>query len=186
MVEHIFYNGTTASQIQNPGRDPAQSIGRKNLSLPALYTYTYTYICLSNKNLCSLVQGRNSRPRRPPRLPSLEQGKQQTLRATLRLLHPRRGPEEQEAWCKMSPMKWVVVKRSVKTAEWLWDTVFSACAGDAPGWKRVPHLDGPREVSGLEMLSLHQVMLAGWGMPIGKSSSVPFCRDHLLLIRATR
>jgi len=70
---------------------------------------------------------------------------------------------DQEKWCLMSPMKWVGLKRSIKTAQWLWDTGFSACAGDAPGWERVPHLEGPREVGGLEMLSLHQIMLSGWG-----------------------
>lgn len=98
---------------------------------------------------------------------TLKEGDILFVRSGWKVAYDALSEEQQEAWC-LSPMKWVGVERSVRTLRWLWDTGFSACAGDAPGWEKVPHLDGPREVGGIEMLSLHQVQLAGWGMPIGK------------------
>lgn len=47
-------------------------------------------------------------------------------------------------------------------ARWLWEGEFSACAGDAPAFERIP-----KSSSGLEDLLLHEILLSGWGMPIG-------------------
>ena len=77
--------------------------------------------------------------------------------------------EERIAWSDANPTNLVGVKTCVETVRWLWDKGFSACAGDAPGWERWPALPAPGEVGGVEMLRLHEIMLNGWGMPIGKS-----------------
>lgn len=77
--------------------------------------------------------------------------------------------QEKIAHSQEEPTRHVGVETSIKTARWLWDTGFSACAGDAPGWERWPALPGEGEVRGVGTLRLHEIMLNGWGMPIGKT-----------------
>lgn len=86
--------------------------------------------------------------------------------------------EEKVAWGKLKPIdcKWVGVEASAYMAKLLWDSGIAACAGDAPGWERVPNWNQPIE-AGLEGLALHEVMLGGWAMPIGKS--LPSDADHV-------
>jgi len=43
--------------------------------------------------------------------------------------------------------------------EWIWDSGFSAVAGDAISFEVYPDQGG---------LSLHEYLLAGWGVPIGE------------------
>lgn len=76
--------------------------------------------------------------------------------------------EEKIAWSHKSPTDWIGLETSIKTARWLWDRGFAACAGDQPGWESFPIWQKPDE-GGLEDLALHEVMLSGWGMPIGNS-----------------
>jgi hypothetical protein len=80
--------------------------------------------------------------------------------------------EAKVAWSDATPTRLVGVRTSVDTIRWLWDTGFSACAGDAPGWERWPAAPAPGEVGGVETLRLHEIMLNGWGMPIGAASSL--------------
>jgi kynurenine formamidase len=75
--------------------------------------------------------------------------------------------EEKLKWAMDSPTVWTGIETSVNTARWLWDTGFAACAGDQPGWEAFPIWTTP-DVGGLGDLSLHEVMLGGWGMPIGE------------------
>jgi len=75
--------------------------------------------------------------------------------------------EEKVKWAQNSPTRWTGIETSLATARWLWESGFAACAGDQPGWEAFPIWTEP-EVGGLEDLSLHEIMLAGWGMPIGE------------------
>ena len=68
------------------------------------------------------------------------------------------------------PHKAAGVEASVDMARWLWDTGFSACAGDTAAFEVFPTSD-PSGKGGLGGLILHEIMLGGWGMPIGKSHS---------------
>lgn len=72
------------------------------------------------------------------------------------------------AWSYQKPPTWVGVETTRRLAQWLWNSGIAACAGDAPGWERIPNYNSPPE-AGLEGWSLHEIMLSGWGMPIGKS-----------------
>lgn len=54
------------------------------------------------------------------------------------------------------------VEATTDVLRWLWDTGFSAIAGDAISWEVYP----PQSE-----LFLHEYVLAGWGMPIGESSN---------------
>lgn len=76
--------------------------------------------------------------------------------------------DEKVAFSQREPTNHVGVHTGIDMARWLWDTGFSACAGDSPGWERWPAWPGEGEVGGLGKLRLHEVMLNGWGMPIGE------------------
>jgi hypothetical protein len=86
--------------------------------------------------------------------------------------------DERVKWSLTDPPVSVGVEATADTARWIWDQGFSACASDAPGWERFPifepgvNRDGEKQVidhAGLGRLTLHEIMLSGWGMPIGTS-----------------
>jgi hypothetical protein len=83
--------------------------------------------------------------------------------------YERLNNDEKLAFSAQEPTIWVGVETTRAMAEWLWDSGIAACAGDAPGWERIPNYNSPPE-AGLEGRSLHEIMLGGWGMPIGTFS----------------
>ncbi|KJX97369.1 hypothetical protein TI39_contig502g00002 [Zymoseptoria brevis] len=66
--------------------------------------------------------------------------------------------EEIEAYRSKQPLTFTGVEQSEDMMEFMWSN-FSACAADHPSWEAWP--------TQKEYL-LHEVMLAGWGMPIGE------------------
>jgi len=70
-------------------------------------------------------------------------------------------------WSKRRPVTLIGVQTSKEMAEWLWNTGFSAVAADTVAFERQP-FDPVGEVGGLEKYGLHELLLGGWGMPIGK------------------
>ena len=58
-------------------------------------------------------------------------------------------------------------------AEWLW-TNFSAVAGDQPAFEAFP----PQKISENNPRFLHEVLLAGWGMPIGELFDLDALAEH--------
>jgi len=52
------------------------------------------------------------------------------------------------------------VESSLDMAKWIWENQFAAVAGDMPGFEQAPIWDSP--------VQLHQILLAGWGCPIGE------------------
>ncbi|KAH7125721.1 hypothetical protein B0J11DRAFT_529102 [Dendryphion nanum] len=68
--------------------------------------------------------------------------------------------DDKEAYSKNTSPEHVGVEATEVMLEWIWDTGFSAVAGDAVGFEVYP----PRDLSVL----LHEYLLAGWGMPIGE------------------
>lgn len=62
-------------------------------------------------------------------------------------------------------MSHVGVEASRDMAKWLWNSQFSACAGDSPSFEAIP-----KQSRGIQDLFLHEIMLGGWGMPIGMYS----------------
>lgn len=71
-----------------------------------------------------------------------------------------------KAWGARKVVKLIGVETSKAVAEWLWEKNFSAVAADTVAFERLP-FDPAGEPGGLEKLSLHEVLLGGWGMPIG-------------------
>ncbi|KAI9743679.1 MAG: hypothetical protein M1818_002995 [Claussenomyces sp. TS43310] len=72
-----------------------------------------------------------------------------------------------KAWAERTPPRLGGVETSKEIAEWLWDTGFSAVAGDSTAFESLP-FKPEGEPGGLEKVSLHEILLAGWGMPIGE------------------
>lgn len=66
--------------------------------------------------------------------------------------------EELERLSKVLPPHLAGVEQSEEMAEWLWSN-FSAVAGDHPAWECYPSKQD---------WSLHEILLGGWGMPIGE------------------
>ncbi|KAH6988310.1 hypothetical protein BKA56DRAFT_477729 [Ilyonectria sp. MPI-CAGE-AT-0026] len=89
--------------------------------------------------------------------------------------------DEKTAFGKLKPETWVGVETCRDMAKWLWDSGISAAAGDAPGWERIPNYNSPPE-AGLSGYTLHEIMLGGWGMPIGEMFELEalsdLCREH--------
>ncbi|OBT81736.1 hypothetical protein VE02_08887 [Pseudogymnoascus sp. 03VT05] len=56
--------------------------------------------------------------------------------------------------------QWPGMMQSQTTAEWLWESQFSAVAADNPAFECGPHAD--------PAWHLHPILLAGWGTPIGE------------------
>jgi hypothetical protein len=73
--------------------------------------------------------------------------------------------EAKVAWGHQTPTLWAGIEATVDMFRFLWDSGISACAGDSPSWERIP-FSAP---NGQPIL--HEVMLAGWAMPIGESKN---------------
>ncbi len=79
---------------------------------------------------------------------------------------------ELEPLARQAPPNLGGVEQSPALLRWIWDH-FLAVAGDQPSWERwpPPSLDpslSDREKDGFEPWSFHEVLLAGWGCPIGE------------------
>ncbi|KAF2500605.1 hypothetical protein BU16DRAFT_602621 [Lophium mytilinum] len=98
----------------------------------------------------------------------IKQGDILIVRSGFNVGYEALNEEQKVEWSKAKPTKWVGLEASVGMARWLWESGFSAAAGDAPGFERFPF---GGEFEG-EKLSLHEILLGGWGMPIGEMFNV--------------
>ncbi|OAL27838.1 hypothetical protein AYO20_09691 [Fonsecaea nubica] len=96
----------------------------------------------------------------------LRQGDILLVRSGLWVGYKALSEAEQKAWVDEHPSVWVGVETSREMAQWLWSSGITACAGDAAGWEKCPPNTAPKQ--GLEGHILHEIMLGGWGMPIGE------------------
>ncbi|KAJ2966304.1 hypothetical protein NQ176_g10212 [Zarea fungicola] len=62
------------------------------------------------------------------------------------------------------------LESSKETLRWIWENGFAAIAGDHPAMEAVPFQS--------DEFSLHQWLLAGWGMPIGELFSLKRLSDE--------
>ncbi|KAF8862297.1 hypothetical protein BDZ45DRAFT_671050 [Acephala macrosclerotiorum] len=67
--------------------------------------------------------------------------------------------QQKQEYAAQEKPKHAGVEASMELLEWLWDSGISAVAGDAISWEVYPT---PGRVS------MHEYLLAGWGMPIGE------------------
>jgi len=171
----IFYNGVTVDEVSGPspttklgvhawckqgivGRGVLLDYYRWSQSLGRSYELIGNHeITAEDLEACAKAQQ-----------VELKQGDILLLRAGWKIGFDALSDEAQLAFSDATPTQHVGVKTSVDTIRWLWNKGFSACAGDTPGWERWPALDLPGEVGGVETLRLHEIMLNGWGMPIGE------------------
>jgi hypothetical protein len=91
------------------------------------------------------------------------------VRSGWRVGYEQLSPEARLQWGS-SPQAWIGVETNLKTLEWLWETGFSACAGDAPGWECLEGGKAPSPEPAMRGYISHEIMIAGWGMPLGKTA----------------
>lgn len=73
---------------------------------------------------------------------------------------------EKRALATRASRTFVGVENSLEMAEWHWNTGFAAVASDTNAYEAWPPA---QSANGLSLrCSLHEVFLAGWGMPIGE------------------
>ncbi|KAL2823613.1 hypothetical protein BDW59DRAFT_163191 [Aspergillus cavernicola] len=89
------------------------------------------------------------------------------VRSGWRVGYQQLTSEEKHQWAA-KPQQWVGVETSVNSLRWLWDTGFSACAGDAPGWECLADGKNPNPDEAMRGYIGHEIMIAGWGMPLGE------------------
>lgn len=78
--------------------------------------------------------------------------------------------EQRQAYAESSSPKHAGVEGTEEMLRWIWNSGFAAVAGDSIPFEAYPPRaayarDGSTSVAGLFM---HEVLLAGWGMPIGE------------------
>lgn len=79
--------------------------------------------------------------------------------------------DERDAFPSRQPVRLAGIEPSVEMARFLWETGFSAAGSDVSGLEMWP-IDPNDPNSGVKGLHLHEVMLSGWGMPIGECNLV--------------
>lgn len=78
--------------------------------------------------------------------------------------------EQRQAYSESSSPKHTGVEGTEEMLRWIWNSGFAAVAGDSMSFEAYPPraayaCDGLTSVAGL---FIHEVLLAGWGMPIGE------------------
>ncbi|OAA65392.1 hypothetical protein SPI_02179 [Niveomyces insectorum RCEF 264] len=69
-------------------------------------------------------------------------------------------PDEEATLPARKGSHFIGVESSMDTLQWIWENKFAAVAGDMPGFEASPS----QQVA----VSIHQWILAGWGVPIGE------------------
>ena len=88
-----------------------------------------------------------------------------------------KSQEDRVAMTERVPFTMSGVETNQAMARWIWETGFSACGGDTLGFETMgTNLKGKER--GLNGYHLHEVMLGGWGMPIGQSNSRIFSLSY--------
>jgi len=67
----------------------------------------------------------------------------------------------------------VGVDANEEVARWIWEN-FAAVAGDQPAFECAPFQVGPA----LPTASLHEILLSGWGCPIGELFDLEALAEH--------
>ncbi|KAF2024041.1 hypothetical protein EK21DRAFT_104958 [Setomelanomma holmii] len=83
----------------------------------------------------------------------------------------RMGDAERNAYATITTPQHAGVEGTMEMLRWIWDTGIAAVAGDAVSFevyppKKVFEREGTTEM--VPGLFMHEVLLAGWGMPIGE------------------
>jgi hypothetical protein len=75
-----------------------------------------------------------------------------------------------EAKAAVNPAHFAGVEQSEEVLEWIWENQFAAIAGDAVGFEcwRITLSERADLVATKKDYAMHEVFLAGWGMPIGE------------------
>lgn len=73
-----------------------------------------------------------------------------------------------EAKAAVNPAHFSGVEQSEEVLEWIWENQFAAVAGDAVGFECWRMSQDAANSATKKDYAMHEVFLAGWGMPIGE------------------
>lgn len=173
--EQLFYNGVTVEQISGDGASKVNGIGawsekgivgrgvlldyhgwrvKKGLPFDAFQSGS---IPLSQLKEIAVDQG-----------VEIKFGDILLLRIGWMDAYNSKSKTEITALTKASPPSFPGVEQSEEMLEWIWNN-FSAVAGDQPSFECWPSQ---------EDWKLHEVLLAGWGCPIGELFDLEALADH--------
>lgn len=95
-----------------------------------------------------------------------------------------------------NPPSFTGVETGEEVAKWIWDHKFSAVGGDAPSWEAWRQYSHCHSITQLEdyanitrpgisatkkEIALHEILLAGWGCPIGELFDLEALAEHCRL-----
>ncbi|MCJ1380254.1 hypothetical protein MMC17_003357 [Xylographa soralifera] len=81
------------------------------------------------------------------------------IRSGFTAMYNALSPEERVQLAQPNPPTYSGVETGEDFARWVWEAQFAAVAGDAPSFEAWPPTTSP---------SLHEILLSGWGCPIGE------------------
>lgn len=94
------------------------------------------------------------------------------IRVGFTAAYDKLSPEEQTALAVRENPDFLGVEPSKAMLQWLWENEFAAVAGDAPSFEQAPVRGHWRSKSLEDGVKdggmIHQVLLGGWGVPIGE------------------
>ncbi|KZT58776.1 hypothetical protein CALCODRAFT_494478 [Calocera cornea HHB12733] len=83
------------------------------------------------------------------------------------------SPEERVQTASPNPVAAGGVEQSEEMVEWLWENEFAAVGGDQPSFEA-----WPTQWKEKDFLALHEVILSGWGMPLGEFFNLEELAEH--------
>ncbi|GKZ35650.1 hypothetical protein AbraIFM66950_006350 [Aspergillus brasiliensis] len=170
----LFYNGSTQEDITGPNanqRNGVQNLARKTIAgRGVLLDYRswatkqgihYDAFDTHRITLNELLRCAESQQ------VEFHSGDILLIRSGWTADYSKRSADEKRALAARASRTFVGVENSIEMAEWHWKMGFAAVAGDTNAYEAWP----PSQSAGNERTlpySLHEVFLAGWGMPIGE------------------
>ncbi|KIX05615.1 uncharacterized protein Z518_03587 [Rhinocladiella mackenziei CBS 650.93] len=88
--------------------------------------------------------------------------------------YSRLSPQEREEFPRRKPGGMLGLEATKDSLRWLWENRFSAVAGDSPSFERGSVLGSYNDPD----VTVHQWLLAGWGMPIGEMFNLEGVSAH--------
>ncbi|KAK7202881.1 hypothetical protein BZA70DRAFT_291690 [Myxozyma melibiosi] len=178
--QYLWYGGTTAAEIQAPGstRIGLHHLRRGIVGRGVLLDYAewaakkgIKYSCYGErhaiplKDLKQIVADYNI---------TLKPGDILCVRIGATQEYSAMCDEERKALSEVRPVVGTGIEVTEETLEWIWNNHFTALVGDAIAFEAYPHLD--------QRLSVHNVCLAGWGIPLGEIFDLDelseLCKKH--------
>ncbi|MCJ1388205.1 hypothetical protein MMC18_001050 [Xylographa bjoerkii] len=164
--EKLFYGGRSMEDFHSPRATKVngiQAMANRGIIGRGVLIDHVSY-CLKHKKSFSFQSGR-SIPLSEVQAAATSQnlsfrpGDILFIRSGFTAMYEAASPEERVELAQPNPPTYSGVETGEKFARWIWEMQFAAVAGDAPSFEAWPPKISP---------SLHEILLSGWGCPIGE------------------